>query len=198
MPRENCRKVSKFFYVFWRFLSFFALRENCRKVSKIFLTLFWRFLTWPLSAGPFCNLLKHFTKLCWAKLMPNSACELPYLDFPFGCQNRMLREAKPGGFQTLAKGKYGCTEVRVYPTECGEQLGTDPSKIGELQIPCFEEFFWGGNTLGLVPASLPHALGYACTFYAPTSPSPKTGGSPTFFGKGRQIVSRTLSGLFLR
>ena len=40
------------------------------------------------------------------------------------------------------------------------------------QIPCFEEFFWRGNTLGLVPASLPHALGYACTFYAPTSPPP--------------------------
>ena len=43
----------------------------------------------------------------------------------------------------------------------------------ELQIPCFEEFFWGGNTLGLVPASLLHTLGYACTFYAPTSPPPR-------------------------
>ena len=30
----------------------------------------------------------------------------------------------------LATGKYGCTEVRVYPAECGEQLGTDPSKFG--------------------------------------------------------------------
>ena len=45
-------------------------------------------------------------------------------------------------------------------------------KHWELQIPCFEEFFWGGNTLGLVPASLPRTLGYACTFYAPTSPPP--------------------------
>ena len=27
---------------------------------------------------------------------------------------------------TLATGKYGCTEVRVYPAECGEQLGRDP------------------------------------------------------------------------
>ena len=27
--------------------------------------------------------------------------------------------------------------------------------------------------MGLVPASLPHALGYACTLYAPTSPPPK-------------------------
>ena len=26
----------------------------------------------------------------------------------------------------LATGKYGCTEVRVYPAECGEQLGRDP------------------------------------------------------------------------
>ena len=47
-------------------------------------------------------------------------------------------------------------------------------KSWELQILCFEEFFWGGNTLGLVPASLPHTLGYACTFYAPTSPPPTT------------------------
>ena len=26
----------------------------------------------------------------------------------------------------LATGKNGCTEVRVYPAECGEQLGRDP------------------------------------------------------------------------
>ena len=30
----------------------------------------------------------------------------------------------------LATAKYGCTEVRVYPAKCGEQLGKDPSKIG--------------------------------------------------------------------
>ena len=45
-------------------------------------------------------------------------------------------------------------------------------KNWELQIPCFEEFLGGENVLGLVPASLPHTLGYACTFYAPTSPPP--------------------------
>ena len=45
-------------------------------------------------------------------------------------------------------------------------------KNWELQIPCFEEFLGGENVLGLVPASLPHALGYACTFYPPTSPPP--------------------------
>ena len=67
-------------------------------------------------------------------------------------------------------GKYGCRKVRVYPAECSEQLGRDPSKNGRLQIPIFEEFFWGGNTLGLVPSSHSHSLGYACTLYAPTSP----------------------------
>ena len=52
------KSVEKSFDTFRRFLTFFALRENCRKVSKNFLTLFddfCRFLTWPLSAGPFCN-----------------------------------------------------------------------------------------------------------------------------------------------
>ena len=71
----------------------------------------------------------------------------------------------------------GHGEVRVY-RGTGVSRGVrrttwDRSlKNWELQIPCFEEFFWGGNTLGLVPASLPHTLGYACTFYAPTSPPP--------------------------
>ena len=45
-------------------------------------------------------------------------------------------------------------------------------KIWELQISCFEEFLGGENVLGLVPASLAHTVGYACTFYAPTSPPP--------------------------
>ena len=39
----------------------------------------------------------------------------------------------------------------MYPAECGEQLGRDPSKIGSSKIPCFVEFFFfsgEGNTLG--------------------------------------------------
>ena len=35
-------------------------------------------------------------------------------------------------FWFLATGKYECREVRVYPTECCEQLGRDPSKKWEL------------------------------------------------------------------
>ena len=69
----------------------------------------------------------------------------------------------------------GPGEVRVYRgtgvSRGVRQTTWDRSlKNWELQIPCFEEFFWGGNTLGFVPASLPHTLGFACTFYAPTSP----------------------------
>ena len=79
----------------------------------------------------------------------------------------------PFRVRLLVTGNYRCTEVRVYPAECGEQLGTDPSKIGSSKSLVFKEFSWGENTLGLVPATLPHTLGYACTFYAPASPPPK-------------------------
>ena len=77
---------------------------------------------------------------------------------------------------------FGHGEVRVY-RGTGVSRGVRRTawerslENWELQMPCFEEFFWGGNTLGLVPASLPHTLGYACTFYAPTSP-------PPIFGRG--------------
>ena len=37
----------------------------------------------------------------------------------------LCRESRFGGLK-LATGKYGCTEVRVYPAECSEQLGRDP------------------------------------------------------------------------
>ena len=63
--------------------------------------------------------------------------------------------------------RYGCI-----PRSAAEQLARDPPKNWELQVSCFQEFWGGENVLRLVPASLPHALGYACTFYAPTSPPP--------------------------
>ena len=75
-------------------------------------------------------------------------------------------------FPSLETGKYGCTKVRVYSAECSEQLGRDPSKNGSSKSLVSKSFFCGGNTLGLVPSSHPHSLGYACTLYAPTSPLP--------------------------
>ena len=70
-------------------------------------------------------------------------------------------------FETLATGKYGCTEVRVYPAECGEQIGRDPSKIGSSKSLVLKSFSWERDTLGLVPASLPHTLGHALLFTPP-------------------------------
>ena len=81
-------------------------------------------------------------------------------------------------FQQVSEKKIGHGEVRVY-RGTGVSRGVRRTtwerslKNRELQISCFEEFLDGGNVLGLVPASLPHTLGYACTFYAPTSPPPK-------------------------
>ena len=41
----------------------------------------------------------------------------------------------------LATGKYGCGKVRVYPAECSQQLGRDPSnQTWELRIPCLKSF----------------------------------------------------------
>ena len=78
----------------------------------------------------------------------------------------------------------GHGERRVY-RGTGVSRGVQPTtwerslKIWELQIPCFEEFFWGGNTLGRIPASLPHTLGSACTFYGECSTSDQASSSPT-------------------
>ena len=52
---------------------------------------------------------------------------------------------------------FGHGEVRVYiSTGVSRRVRRTSWESWELQIPCFEEFFWGGNTLGLLPASLPH------------------------------------------
>ena len=74
----------------------------------------------------------------------------------------------------------GHREVRVYGgTGVSRRVGPTTwersHKNWELQILGFEEFLWERNTLGLVPARHPHTLGYACTFYARTSPPPVSG-----------------------
>ena len=63
--------------------------------------------------------------------------------------------------------RYGCI-----PRSAANNLGQIPQKLGAPNPLFWRVFLGGGNTLGLVPASLPHALGYACTFYPPTSPPP--------------------------
>ena len=55
----------------------------------------------------------------------------------------------------LVTGKYGCTEVRVYPAECGEQLGTDLSKVGSSKSLVLKSFPGEGT---LWDSSLPVSL----------------------------------------
>ena len=76
----------------------------------------------------------------------------------------------------LAKGKYGCTEVRVYPAECGEQLGRDPSKTGSSKSPV-SRVFLGREHFGTRPCQSPSRFGIRLhfKFYAPTSPPPTIG-----------------------
>ena len=54
----------------------------------------------------------------------------------------------------------------------GVSRGVRPrsSEIGSSKYLVLKEFFWGGNTAGLVPSSLPHTLGDAWAVCTPTFP----------------------------
>ena len=70
--------------------------------------------------------------------------------------------------QDASQGPLG--KVRVYPTECGEQLGRDLSKSGSSKSLALQSFSGEGT---LWDSSLPVALTFwdtPCTLYAPTSP----------------------------
>ena len=67
---------------------------------------------------------------------------------------------------------YGCTEVRVYPAECSEQLGRDPNKIGSSKSLVLKSFgvertFWELS----LPVSL--TLWDTPALLRPHFPSPK-------------------------
>ena len=95
---------------------------------------------------------------------------------PLSCKKRVPS-------RNASKVFLGHGEIRVYRgtgVSRGVQRttwGRDPSKFGSSKSLVLKRvfFFWGGNTLGRIPASLPHTLGFACTFYAPTSPPPNEG-----------------------
>ena len=79
-------------------------------------------------------------------------------------------------FEVL-QGPQGSTGAQRYgrvPQSVANNSGEIPQKKRELQILCFEEFFWGESALGLIPADLPHALApLLCT---PPLPLSQTGG----------------------
>ena len=94
----------------------------------------------------------------------------------------------------------GHGEVRVYrgtgvPRGVRRTTWERSLKNWELQISCFEELLDGENVLGLVPASLPLTLGYACTFYAPTSPPPIFVSQPSRTTQAAQAKMGSKSGL---
>ena len=72
----------------------------------------------------------------------------------------------------LVTGKYGCTEVLVYPAECGAQLGRDPWKIGSSKSLVFKNFSEEG-TLWDSSCQSPSRFGMRLHFSHPHFPSPK-------------------------
>ena len=71
----------------------------------------------------------------------------------------------------LATRKYGCTEVWVYPAECGEQLRRDPSNIGSSKS-LFLKGFSGEGTLWDSPRPVSLALWDAPALFAAPLPLP--------------------------
>ena len=72
----------------------------------------------------------------------------------------------------LATGKYGCTEVRVYPEECGEQLGRDPSKFGNSKSLVLKSF-WVERTLWDSSLLVSLTLWDAPVLFTPPLPLPQ-------------------------
>ena len=65
----------------------------------------------------------------------------------------------------------------MYPAECGEQLGTDPSKNGSsksLVLKGFFFFFLEREHFGTRPLLSPSLFGIRLYFVRPHFPSPKT------------------------
>ena len=82
-----------------------------------------------------------------------------------------------GKISLLATGKCGCREVRVYPTECGEQGFRDPSKNGSRKYLVLKVFFFflGSEHFGTRPFLSPSPSGIRLYFVRPHFPSPNFG-----------------------
>ena len=106
--------------------------------------------------------------------------------------------------QPLATGKYRCTEVQVYPAECGEQLGRDPSEIGSsksLVKGLFSRGLGGREHFGTRPCQSPSRFGIRLHFLRPL-PLPKAyhlcakANSPSFSEKSPSLPQNSVSSLF--
>ena len=109
-------------------------------------------------------------------------------------QNPIYRESQKllSVAENLATGKYGCTEVRVYPAECGEQLRTDPSKIGSSKSLVLKSFSGEGT---LWDSSLPVSLTLWDTpaFFTPPLPLPHKTRDTTLVFSGASGLTLSLA-----
>ena len=80
------------------------------------------------------------------------------------------RQTKPRYY--WPRGSTGVQRYGCIPRSAANKLGEIPKNLGAPNL-LFSRVFGWRERLGLVPASLPHTLGCACTCYAPTSPPPK-------------------------
>ena len=112
------------------------------------------------------GLLAEIAREAFHRFLVSNGCEAS-MTTPV-CTNNPKR--LEGYFYRWPRGSTGVERYGCIPRSGANNLGEIPQKMGAPN-PLFKEFFfWGGNTLGLVPSSRPHSLGYACTLYAPTSP----------------------------
>ena len=72
-------------------------------------------------------------------------CALGALAYITSTEARNL-DGRKRAFKNSATGKYGRTEVQVYPEKCGEQLGRDPSTLGSSESLVLKDFWGGGGT----------------------------------------------------
>ena len=85
-----------------------------------------------------------------------------------------LRKEGDGGVgeKRRKKGRAKSAQVRVYPAECGKQLGRDPSKNGSSTSLVLRVFL-GREHFGTRPFQSPSLSGIRLYFVRPHFPSPK-------------------------
>ena len=93
-----------------------------------------------LTVGVFCLQLSFLAYSPLRRLLDALSHSKQKIQLYVKKQNYKKKLPNTAVSKKLVTGKYGCTEVRVDPAERGEQLGRDPSKKWELQIPWFNPF----------------------------------------------------------
>ena len=130
-----------------RFLEI-SLRNYCIKCPRI------REI-WPFHGYPFCGYPFWSSSILWCLYTKGVAIH-PCLKLVF----------------FFWRGEVGVDRGTGVSRAMRRNLGRDPSKIGSSKSLVLKSFPREGTLWDSSPLVTPHTLGYACTFYAPTSPPP--------------------------